>query len=1026
MKTNRILSALALGVGLLALAPVASAADLIPCPEGATETDITQMFLNVFCVPDPACTDFESCDCFFDTTCAESGQTDGGGGSCDDGSLPYNVFNTAIWGQEGEADSGFPFAFQRWDTIWININGNLSFGGPVSTFTPDAIPGLERPTIAPYFGDVDLTLDDAANPYPGRVTLCEDPARSRVMVTWKDVGYFNQRYPADRLNSFQVILSNAGEVCIDPEVGVVEGLDIEYRYEDLVWYVGEASGSNELGTCDDNTTVDDPDNPCVPAVVGFDTGDGENSFQVEGTRTTQVNQVLLAGEGGGAVEPGVYRFRLLAGSALPSICGDGLRDLCEQCDDGEYNGVTCCTDTCENAEVQETCGGGSGSCVIEDPTLVCECEAGYELDDTGYVCVSTVPIADAGPDQDVDQGDAVSLDGSGSSDPRGRPLTYTWTQTAGPTVTLTGADGAAPTFTAPPGANTLTFELEVCNTLGQCATDTVDVAVTGAPTADAGEDADANQGATVTLDGSGSTDPQALPLEYVWTQISGTEVALSDETAAQPTFTAPSAAGDLVFELEVCNDHELCDTDTVTITVIGGPVADAGADASVNEGTAVSLVGGGTDPQGETLSFAWTQTGGPAVTLAGADGSTAMFTAPDGAATLVFQLEVCNESGLCDTDSVTITVIGGTTADAGPDQTVNEGTQVVLDAGGSSDPQGQDLTFTWTQTGGPAVALADGNGTSPTFTAPPGPATLTFEVEVCNEAGLCATDTVTVTVVGSPMADAGEDQLAAEGVTVTLDGSGSLDPQDQSLTYGWTQTSGPEVGLTGGDGAAPTFTAPGGPTTLVFELEVCNQSELCDTDTVTVVVAGSPTANAGPDQTATSGDTVTLDASGSTDPQGQTLTYSWSQTGGPAQTTTGTDTASPTVTAGAPGTVTFTVTVCNESGLCDTDDVVVTIGCPTGYEVVAGEVPACGDVDECADVELNDCDEHATCANSDGSYECTCEDGYTGDGFACDDVDECADVEIDDCDPLTTCTNTDGGFSCTACPDGYVDVNGDG
>ena len=62
---------------------------------------------------------------------------------------------------------------------------------------------------------------------------------------------------------------------------------------------------------------------------------------------------------------------------------------------------------------------------------------------------NNAPVADAGPDQTVNESIEVTLDGLGSSDPESDLLTYSWTQTAGTTVTLTGADTVAPTFTAP-------------------------------------------------------------------------------------------------------------------------------------------------------------------------------------------------------------------------------------------------------------------------------------------------------------------------------------------------------------------------------------------------------------------------------------------------------------------------------------------------------------------------------------------------------------------------------------------------
>ena len=86
-------------------------------------------------------------------------------------------------------------------------------------------------------------------------------------------------------------------------------------------------------------------------------------------------------------------------------------------------------------------------------------------------------------------------------------------------------------------------------------------------TADAGEDQEVETGATVTLDGSGSSTLDSPTFTYAWTQTSGDTVTLSDAAAAMPTFTAPSVRTDLVFSLVVNdgNDDSLADTVTVAV-----------------------------------------------------------------------------------------------------------------------------------------------------------------------------------------------------------------------------------------------------------------------------------------------------------------------------------------------------------------------------------------------------------------------------------------------------------------------------
>ncbi|MCY4374767.1 MAG: fibronectin type III domain-containing protein, partial [Spirochaetaceae bacterium] len=88
----------------------------------------------------------------------------------------------------------------------------------------------------------------------------------------------------------------------------------------------------------------------------------------------------------------------------------------------------------------------------------------------------------------------------------------------------------------------------------------------------------------------------------------------------------------------------------------------------------------------------------------------------------------------------------------------------------------------------------------------------------------------------APVADAGPDQTVADGATVTLDGSGSTDPDGDALTHAWTQRSGPPVTLSDPTAARTTFTAPSAPAVLEFALRVADGAGGRDTDTVRVHV----------------------------------------------------------------------------------------------------------------------------------------------------------------------------------------------
>ena len=524
---------------------------------------------------------------------------------------------------------------------------------------------------------------------------------------------------------------------------------------------------------------------------------------------------------------------------------------------------------------------------------------------------NAAPMADAGRDINAFAGSHVALSGSGS-DPERDSLTYSWTQTGGTDVDLNKPSSSRPTFTAPDDAGTLTFRLTVRDSIGNAASDTVNVNVVavergslGSPVlpsvaADAGPAQVVATGSAVRLDGSGST---GSGLSYSWTKTGGPSVALSNSTVKSPTFTAPSSAATLTFRLTVTSGN-LSDTDTVRITVASDinrpPSANAGSDANVRPGEAVALSGSGSDPDGGALSYRWAQIAGRSVDITGQDKARASFTAPDRVGAITFRLTATDTAGLAGSDTVTFTVVSALpVADAGPNQSVTPGTAVRLDGRSSYDPDGDGLSYSWRQTGGTDVSLSGPSSSTASFRAPAANHdTLTFELTVSDRRGNSGTDTVTVTIEAiEPTANAGPDQGARPGETVYLDGSGSVDGGGLP-TYAWTQTGGGTgVSISGADGLLPSFTAPDSGGTLTFRLTVSN-GIYSSSDTVRVVVDANdnPRANAGSDKSVKSGARVELRGSAS-DPDNADLSYSWRVKSGPGAYIADSDTLTPYFTA---------------------------------------------------------------------------------------------------------------------------------
>ena len=186
------------------------------------------------------------------------------------------------------------------------------------------------------------------------------------------------------------------------------------------------------------------------------------------------------------------------------------------------------------------------------------------------------------------------------------------------------------------------------------------------------------------------------------------------------------------------------------------PVPDAGADQVVNEQATGTLHGVATDLSGGTVTHTWTQVSGPSVTLSDAASLTPTFTAPlvDHDTPLTFELSATGQNGTRTAlTHVTVKDIGHAPVPVitiAGSNLVNTGQTVSLDASHSTDPDGGNLTYTWSQSSGPAGTFSASTGPSVTFTAPSTAGAVGITLKAVDSTGLFATTTSSLSVNTPP------------------------------------------------------------------------------------------------------------------------------------------------------------------------------------------------------------------------------------------------------------------------------------
>jgi PKD repeat protein len=502
-------------------------------------------------------------------------------------------------------------------------------------------------------------------------------------------------------------------------------------------------------------------------------------------------------------------------------------------------------------------GGGVGE-VVDTLRLTVQNVPPWNVRAGGpYSGVETIPVVLTGAAEDAPADlptltYAWDLDNNPNFETVGNPVSFTWNRSGVYTVRLrvTDKDG---------GESFASTQVTVENAL---------------PTAQANGPYTATINFPITFSAAGSSDPTGEALTYQWDFGDGSPVvATSTITVTHPY----SDDGVYTATLRVTDASGGTDTNNALVIIPNQPpVAVAQANPqTVGTGQQINFsASGSSDPDDTALIYTWDFDDG---TTATGMNVSYRYSTPK---VYTVTLTVTDDDGVSDRDRVIITVANGQpTADAGPDQTANEGDTVTL-TGAGSDPDNDPLIFDWDfnydgvnfnlDTTGQTVARVFNNG----------PATITIALRVRDGNGGSNIDTLVLTVGNvAPIAAAGGNQTVLEGDQVSFNGT-AFDPGvNDTLTYEWDFDYDGVTFDVNGTGRNVSTTYPDGPANYTVALRVTDSDNAFDINTLQVQVTNAPPrARAGSNLTVTAGQQVTLDGSGSSDPAGSAddpLTYEW-------------------------------------------------------------------------------------------------------------------------------------------------------
>jgi len=393
------------------------------------------------------------------------------------------------------------------------------------------------------------------------------------------------------------------------------------------------------------------------------------------------------------------------------------------------------------------------------------------------------------------------------------------------------------------------------------------------------------------------------------------------------------------------------------------PSANAGTDQTIYlPTTSTSLSGSGFDADGSIVSYAWTKVSGP---------NGGIISSPNTPFTTIqalqqgvyqYQLTVTDNAGATGSSTVKITVNPAINippvAIAGPDQNITLPVNIVtLNGAASYDPDGVISAYNWKLISGPGAVNIANEWLAITTVSFGTAGTYSFRLDVGDGSGLIGRDTMIVTVLNqntvppsqnntAPVAVAGPDaQITLPRDTLTVDGSGSYDLENNIVAHNWKFISGPGTVTFNNEWAAKTVAHFPGAGVYTLRLDVGDSFGLISSDLLVVTVSAAtinnpPVANAGPDKTIQlPTNSTTLNGSG-TDNDGSIVSYTWTKISGPnGSALSAPNNATTNVTGLTAGQFVYRLTVTDNSGATAYDDVSITVTNAANIPPVANAGP---------------------------------------------------------------------------------------